>query len=140
MNSLYLTYDVYKGLGIISGAGLNSTWGFRPFAGARYGYRNRLLSVNMSSGFYLTQSNNSENKVAIQLRPKLRGGWLLHSSIQGLFNLDMDTKKHDRGALYGRLGVSYKAYSFGLATNLDWYGPKKVLKENYGVYISYAFR
>lgn len=139
MNSLYLTYNVYKGLGLISGAGLNSSWGFRPFAGARYGYGNKLFSVNVSSGFYLTQSNNSESKVAIQLRPHLTGNWSLLTSVQGMFNLDMDTRKHDRAAFYARLGTSYKAYGFGMATNLDWYGPKKVFKENYGVYISYAF-
>ena len=60
--------------------------------------------------------------------------------MQGLFNLDMDTKRHERGQLYGRLGVGYKAIGFGLATNLDWYGPNKVFKENYGFYVSYAFR
>lgn len=140
MNSLYLTYDVYKGLGIISGAGLNSTWGFRPFAGARYGYGDRVFSVNISSGFYLTQSNNSEIKVAVQFRPHIKDDWSLFTGIQALYNQDMDTNKHDRSAIYGRLGVNYKSIGFGLAANLDWYGPLEVSKENYGVFISYAFK
>lgn len=140
MNSLYLTYDLYKGLGLISGAGLNSSWGFRPFAGARYGIAYQAISANIFSGFYLTQSNNSETKVSVQFRPQLTGDWSLLTVIQGLYNHNMDTKKHDRGALYTRLGVGYKAVGFGFASNLDWYGPNKVLKENYGVFVSYAFR
>lgn len=140
MNSLYLTYDFYKGLGLIGGAGLNSNWGFRPFAGGRYGYGNKVFRINVSSGFYLTQTNNFENKMAVLFTPQLTQGWLLNMGVQALYNQDMDTNKHDRGALYGRIGVSHKAFGVGLATNLDWYGPNKVLKENYGVYVSYTFR
>lgn len=140
MNSLYLTYDVYQGLGLLAGAGINSSWGFRPFVGGRYGYRYRVLSVNMSTGFYLTQSNNSESKVAVQLTPQLSDDWSLFTGVQSMYNHNMDTKKHDRGAVYARLGLGYKAYSFGFAANLDWYGPNKVLKENYGLYLSYAFK
>lgn len=140
MNSLLLTYDVYSGLKLVAGAGINSTWGFRPFAGGQYGYGNKMFFVNVASGFYLTQSNNFESKAAMQLRPHISGDWSLYTGVQAMYNLDMDTKKHDRAALYGRLGVGYKAFGFGFATNLDWYGPNKTLKENYGVYLSYEFR
>lgn len=140
MNVLLLTYDIYKGLGVVGGAALNSKWGFRPFAGGMYSYGNRAFSTAFSSGFYLTESNNSESKGMVQYRHQLKDSWSLYTRLEGLFNLDMDTKKHDRGQLYGRLGVGYKAVGFGLATNLDWYGPNKVFKENYGIYVSYAFR
>ena len=140
MNVLLLTYDIYKGLGVVSGAALNSKWGFRPFAGGMYSYGNRAFSTAFSSGFYLTESNNFESKGMVQYRHPLKDNWSLYTRLEGLFNLDMDTKKHDRGQLYGRLGVGYKAVGFGFATNLDWYGPNKVFKENYGVYVSYAFR
>ena len=140
MNVLLLTYDIYKGLGVVSGAALNSEWGFRPFAGGMYVYSNKVFTTAISSGFYLTESNNSESKAMVQYRHPLTADWSINPRLQGLFNLDMDTKKHDRGQLYGRLGLGYKAVEFGFATNLDWYGPNKVFKENYGVYISYAFR
>ncbi len=140
MNVLLLTYDLYKGLGLISGAALNSKWGFRPFAGAMYTYGNKGFATAFSSGFYLTESNNSESKGMVQYRHPLKDNWSLYGRLEGLFNLDMDTKKHERGQMYGRLGVGYKAFGFGFATNLDWYGPNKVFKENYGVYVSYAFR
>lgn len=140
MNVLLLTYDIYKGLGVVSGAALNSQWGFRPFAGGMYVCGNKVFTTAISSGFYLAESNNFESKAMVQYRHPLKENWTLNTSLQGLFNLDMDTKKHDRGQLYGRLGVGYKAVGFGFATNLDWYGPNKVFKENYGVYVSYAFR
>ena len=140
MNVLLLTYDIYKGLGVVSGAALNSKWGFRPFAGGMYVYGNKAFTTAISSGFYLTESNNSESKAMVQYRHPLSNDWSLIARLQGLFNLDMDTKKQDRGQLYARLGVGYEASEFGFATNLDWYGPNKVFKENYGVYISCAFR
>ena len=140
MNVLLLTYDLYKGLGVVGGAALNSKWGFRPFAGGQYVYANKAFMGMISSGFYLVESHNSESRAILQYRHPLKGNWLLYSRLQGLLNIDMDTKKHDRGQLFGRLGVNYKAYGFGFATNLDWYGPKKILKENYGVFVSYAFR
>ena len=140
MNVLLFTYDIYKGLGAVGGAALNSKWGFRPFAGGQYVYANKAFMALLSSGFYLTESNNSESRGIIQYRHLLQGNWSLYTRLQGLFNLDMDTNKHERSSVYGRLGVNYKAYGFGFATNVDWYGPKKFLRENYGLYVSYAFR
>lgn len=140
MNVMLLSYDVYKGFGAIGGAALNSKWGFRPFAGGQYVYGNKRLMALVSSGFYLTESNNWENRAIIQYRYPIANNWSIYSRIKGLLNIDMDTKKHERGQLFGRLGVAYKAYGFGFATNLDWYGPKKFSRENYGVYVSYAFR
>lgn len=92
MNVLLLTYNLYKGLGVVSGAALNSKWGFRPFSGGMYTYGNKAFSTAFSSGFYLTESHNSESKGMVQYRHKLTGNWLLYSRLQGLFNLDMDTK------------------------------------------------
>ena len=140
MNVLLFTYDIVKGLGPVAGAALNSKWGFRPFAGGQYVYGSKSLMALFSSGFYLTESNNSESRGIIQYKHPLNGNWSLQTRLYGLFNLDMDTKKHDRSAVYGRLGLNYKAYGFGFGTNLDWYGPNKFLRENYGLYVSYAFR
>lgn len=140
MNFLFLSYEIYKGFGLASGAALNSQWGFRPFAGGQYVYANKTFSAMISSGFYLTESNNFETKVVVQYRPYLKGNWSLYSRVEGLFNQDMDTKKHDRSSIYGRLGLNYKTLGFGFATNYDQYGPFKVSKENYGVFISYAFK
>jgi hypothetical protein len=140
MNILLLSYDIYKGLGIVSGAALNSKWGFRPFAGGMYSYRNKGFFTTFSSGFYLTESNNFETKAVFQYRHSLKANWSLIYRVEGLYNQDMDTKKHDRAQLYGRLGVGYNEVGIGFATNLDWYGPSKVFKENYGVFVSYAFR
>lgn len=140
MNVLLFTYDIVKGLGPVGGAALNSKWGFRPFAGGQYVYGSKYLMAMLSSGFYLTESNNSESRGIIQYKHTLNGNWSLQTRLYGLFNLDMDTKKHERSAVYGRLGLNYKAYGFGFGTNLDWYGPAKFFRENYGLYLSYAFR
>jgi hypothetical protein len=140
MNVMFLSYEIYKGFGLISGAALNSYWGFRPFAGAKYFYANKTFLAMLSSGFYLTESNNFETRAVVQYRPHLKGNWALYTRVEGLYNEDMDTKKHDRSYIYARLGLNYKTVSFGFATDFDWYGPSKVSRENYGVFISVAFK
>lgn len=140
MNVLLFSYDIYKGLGVIGGAALNSHWGFRPFAGGQYSYANKIIFAMLSSGFYLTETQSFEAKAIVQYMPRLKGNWSLYTKIDGLFSEAMDVMKHDRSALYGRLGLSYKAFGFGLAVDFDWYGPSAMSRENYGLFIRYAFK
>lgn len=140
MNVLFLSYNLHKGFGLLAGFGLNSSWGFRPFAGGQYAYASKAFFAMVSSGFYLTESNNFESKVVIQFTPQIKESWSLYSRFEGLYNQDMNTNKHDRGVLYGRLGLNYKSVAFGLATNLDWYGPNKFSRENFGVFVRYSFK
>jgi len=140
MNVLFLSYNINKGFGLLAGFGLNSSWGFRPFAGGSYSYGSKSVVIALSSGFYLTESNNFESKVVLQYTPQIKESWSLYSRFEGLYNQDINTNKHDRGVLYGRLGVNYKSVAFGLAANLDWYGPNKFSRENFGVFVRYSFK
>lgn len=140
MNFLYLNYKIYKGFGLVGGAALNSHWGFRPFSGAMYSYANKTFFAMLLSGFYLTESHNFESKVIIQYKPHIKGKWSIYSRLEALYNQDMDTNKHDRSYLYGRFGLNHKNIGFGLATNYDRYGPFKASRENFGIFILYAFK
>jgi len=51
-----------------------------------------------------------------------------------------ESDHHDRSYIYGRIGLSYKKVGFGLGTNLDWYGPNKLRKDNYGIFVRYEFQ
>lgn len=139
MNVALINYEIMKGFGVVAGAALNSQWGFRPFSGLLYLYGNKEFTVMVMPGFYLTESQNFDSIGFVEYRPQIKNEWSLFSRLEGQYNLDMDTKKHDRSHIYGRLGISYKTFSFGFATNYDWYGPFKDKKENFGLFLRNAF-
>lgn len=140
VNAMLLTYEIYRGLGLASGVVLNSAWGFRPFAAPRYVYVNKNFLISLISGFYLTESNNFESIGVIEYRPHIKNELSLYTRVEGLYNEDMNTKKHDRSYLFGRMGLSYKTFGFGFAMNYDWYGPHGAEKENYGVFLRAVLR
>ena len=135
MNVMLINFDILKGFGIVSGAALNSHWGFRPYSGFKYLYGNQKFLVMVIPGFYLTESHNFETSGFIEYHPHLKNDWSIYSRLEGLYNIDMDTKKHERSYIYGRLGLKYKIFGFGIAGNCDWYGPFKDNKENIGVFL-----
>jgi hypothetical protein len=139
MNVALIKYDILKGFGLVGGAALNSHWGFRPYSGFQYIYANQQFMAMMMPGFYLTESHNFESVGFVEYRPHLKNAWSLFSHLEGLYNVDMNTKKHDRSFIYGRLGLSYKTFGFGFAANCDWYGPFKESKVNTGIFLRKVF-
>lgn len=140
MNVALLNFEVLKGLNVVAGAALHSAWGFRPFSGLQYQLSAGNFSATATSGFYLTESHNFENKGFIEYRPRLSENWSLLTRAEGQYNISMESERHDRSRIYARLGLTRKTIGFGLAANWDWYGPLKSSKENFGIFVRKAFR
>lgn len=140
MNVALFNFELVKGFGLVSGAAVNSHWGFRPFAGAQLHYANPRLVTMLIPGIYLTESHNIETVGFVEYRPSISKGWSLYSRLEGLYNADMDAKKHDRSYMYARLGLNRKSFSFGFGMNQDWYGPFKHKRENFGLFVRNMFR
>jgi len=140
MTPAFLSYKLGGGFGLTSGVAVNSNWGFRPFTGLQYVFANRKILALIVPGFYLKESHNFETLALIEFKPKFNNEWALYSRLQVLVSQNMEYDNHDRSYVYGRLGVSYKSVGFGLGTNLDWYGPAKISKENYGIFVRYEFQ
>ncbi|RKD88316.1 hypothetical protein [Mangrovibacterium diazotrophicum] len=138
INMAVLKYDVVKNVSVVGGALFNSNWGFRPYAGAQYGYHSRTFMGLLSSGFHLTETHNFESLAIVEYRPQIKDAWSLYTRAQGLYSHLTETGKHDRSFLYSRVGVSYKTLSFGAALNYDWYGngPMKIENHQLGIFIS----
>ena len=136
LNLTFLKYDIVKGLSILSGAAYSSHWGFRPYAGGQYAYHTKTFMCALISGVYLTESHNYEAIAMVEYRPEINKMWSLYSRVQGLYNQNSELGKHDRSHAYGRLGVSYKAFSFGGAFNYDCYGPMKIKDHQWGIFVS----
>ena len=135
LNIALLNYEIVKGFKVAAGIAANSTWGFRPMAGLQYIFANPKFLVVIMPSFYLTETHNFEPLVILEYKPKLKNNWSLYSRLQGLYSHNLSTNKHDRSYGNARLGVSYKKFGFGFATNLDWYGPMKIFKQNYGIFL-----
>ncbi len=136
INLAFLKYDVFKGISLVSGAMFNSHWGFRPYAGAQYGYHSKTFMGVINSGFHLTETQNFETLAIVEYRPPIKGAWSVYSRVQGLYSQNSEISKHDRSHFYARLGASYKTFSFGAAFNYDCYGPQKLTENQFGIFIS----
>lgn len=140
INLALLKFDVVKNVSLLSGALFNSQWGFRPYAGAQYGYHSRTFMGVVNSGFHLTETQNFESLAIVEYRPAIKGAWSLYTHVQGLYSYNSEIEKHDRSHFYARLGVSYKTFSFGGAYNYDCYGPHKIKNNQFGIFISTMLR
>nr|WP_321412335.1 hypothetical protein [uncultured Carboxylicivirga sp.] len=135
-NLAMLKYDVLKRFSVLSGAMFNSHWGFRPYAGAQYAYHSKIFMGFVNSGFHLTETKNFETIAMLEYRPVIKDQWSLYTRAQGMYSQNTVDSMHDRSHFYGRVGVSYKAFSFGAAYNYDCYGPNKITDNQFGVFIS----
>ena len=140
INLALLKFDVIKNVSVLSGALFNSNWGFRPYAGAQYGYHSKEFMGVVNSGFHLTETKNFETLAIVEYRPALKGPWSLYIRAQGLYSQISETGDHDRSHVYGRLGLSFKTFSFGLAYNYDCYSPMKIEEEQWGIFLSTVLR
>lgn len=136
INMALLKYDLFKDVSVLSGAVFNSQWGFRPYAGAQYGYHSRTFMGVLNSGFQLTETQNFETLAIVEYRPPLKGAWSLYTRAQGLYSQNTEIGKHDRSHFYARLGVSHNTFSFGCAYNYDCYGPTKLTENQFGIFVN----
>lgn len=138
VNLALLKYDVFKSVSVLSGALYNSHWGFRPYAGAQYAFHSKTFMGLLNSGFHLTETKNFETIAMAEYRPAISKDWSLYTRAQGMYSQNTLVDEHDRSYVYGRVGITYQAFSFGAALNYDWYGygPMKIEDHQWGVFFS----
>ncbi len=138
INLSVLKYDVFNNVSVLAGSLFNSHWGFRPYAGAQYAYHSKTFMGMLNSGFHLTETRNFETIAMLEYRPVIKKEWSLYSRVQGMYSQNTLIGEHDRSHMYGRLGVSYKTFTFGAALNYDWYGygAMKIEEGQLGLFVS----
>ena len=135
MNLALIKYDLIKHVSLLSGAIVNSQWGFRPYAGSQFSLFGKNFMGALITGTFLTETHNYEALAMAEYTPAIAGNWSLFTRVQGLYNQNSETGKHDRSHLYGRLGLSYNGFTFGGAVNFDWFGPEKIEERLFGVFV-----
>jgi hypothetical protein len=132
-------YDFYKGFGPTVGLSVNSVAGLSPTAGVQYVFVNREILLVFSPTIEISETNNIQGLIIGEYRPALSSKVDLFSRIQALYNYDTNNKFHQRSYIQLRLGAGIGKYQFGPALNLDYYGPEKVFKGNYGAFVRFNF-
>jgi hypothetical protein len=135
INNSQISFEIYKGFGISSGGNINKVTGLSPTLGLQYVFANPKWLFVVTPNLIFTTRNTASLLSILEYKPKLTDQLKVYSRVQGLYNHNIKSSAHERSYLQLRIGIEYKKYQFGLASNLDYFGPNRSFKENYGVFI-----
>lgn len=136
---LLVTYNIYKGFGLVGGATINSKFGYAPLLGTQHTFANReWLSVTVAS-LFLNSTKSIELLGIYEYKPAITPKLNMYSRLQFLYVHNTRADLHARSFLLLRSGLKVKALNFGLGANLDQYGPMKIFKPNYGLFLGWDF-
>jgi len=131
----HLTYTIVKGVNAEAGFFANPVDGIRPSAGLIYTYGNPEVFILANPRFDIAKNPNAELFALAEYKPKLTEKLNLYTKIQGLYCHNLGYDFHSRSYLWLRAGLTIKEFSFGLAGNIDFYGPAKHNENNLGIFL-----
>lgn len=132
------TYKLLKGLDAIAGFHYANSTNLRPTVGLLYAYAKKDFSIIVKPRVDLVKDAVAEGMFITEYRPVLKADYRLYTRLQSLYGLKTSSGDHARSYIYGRLGVSFKEFSVGLASSFDWFGPQKGFQSNYGGFLTVA--
>ena len=129
-----LTYEIAKGLKLAGGFHITPVKGMRPIAGLIYTKANRTWLFVANSRIDFSNDTSIEGLVLVEYKPEINKDWNFYSRLQALYEHSTAIGKQTRSYLMARAGISYKEFTFGLGTNIDYYGPAKHNENSFGVF------
>ena len=135
LSSTALYYNIFKGIAVNTGATFNAAEGIKPFIGLQYFYASKTIMILYLPSYYYLEDRKLSNLVMLEYKPKISRKWSVYSRLQGFYAHNVETNSHARSYIYARAGLTYSNYTFGLGINSDWYGQKKLAKDNYGLFM-----
>jgi hypothetical protein len=139
INTSQVSYLLAKGFGVSTGISMNAESGFNPTAGMQYVFANKLVLIVLAPSILLSRDHNVQTVSVIEYKPSFKDNWGGYSKIQAFYSHNIDKGYHQRSYLVARLGLSYQSIDFGVGANWDWYGSNRLSKQNYGLFLLYAF-
>lgn len=136
MNQIHLTYQFGKGFQLLTGTHFTPVSGLRPNAAIMYTYVSKSWLISIMPRIDLSKNATWEGFAMLEYTPQLSENWKLYTRAQGVYCAVLDNGDHARSYLKLRAGVVYKEFRFGLGANFDTYGPERVSKENYGIFLA----
>jgi hypothetical protein len=134
-----VNYNFYKDFSLVAGTTINNVVGFSPVLGAQHSFANKeWLAVTIAS-LFLNSSKNAELFGIYEYKPKISPKINLYTRLQFMYVHGIQQNHHARSFLQLRSGFKINALSFGLGANWDQYGPEKIFRPNYGLFVGWAF-
>ncbi|MBE9586231.1 hypothetical protein IM792_17385 [Mucilaginibacter sp. JRF] len=130
-------YDVAKGVSV-GGGGYITNDGFMPQLAIAYSYNAGDISFTAFGSYEPVKSPNSELFVLVSYSPPLNksGSWRLFTQLIGSYNFSYDRDfRYNFANQYLRLGLSRKAWQFGLAADLVQVSGTGSLPTNGGLFL-----
>ncbi|MCU7551810.1 hypothetical protein OCK74_22005 [Chitinophagaceae bacterium LB-8] len=136
MTQASITYDLVNRLRLNGGFHLSSATGIRPTAGLIYSFANPDWLLIFYPRIDISKDANVEGLALVEYKPTINEKWRFYSRLQGLYAHTMSIDKHSRSYVVARAGVTYKEFTFGVGTNIDYYGPMKHNENSFGGFLS----
>lgn len=137
MTQSSLTYEILKGLKVATGFHVTPVKGMRPIAGLVYSRANPTWLLVANSRIDFSKDTNVEGMVLVEYKPRINDEWRVYSRLQGLYEYSTVINMQTRSYLMARAGLSYREFSFGIGSNIDYYGPEKHKESSVGAFVSF---
>lgn len=124
--------ETFKNLRIAGGVAY-SKGGFNPTAGLQYVYSGKTLVFLCAPRVNIETDPSYDLMTIVQYKPAINDKIKLFTRVQmlNLFNSGGNIKSYQ----WMRLGLEVKGFQFGLAANLDEYGPNTGVESNFGLFL-----
>lgn len=83
----------------------------------------------------VSKNPNAELFGIAEYKPVLTSQFNLYTKVQALYTQNLGLDIHSRSYVMLRAGLTFKEFSFGVAGNIDFYGPNKINKNNVGAFL-----
>lgn len=137
MTQASLTYELVKGLKLAGGFHVTPVKGMRPIAGLIYTKANPTWLLVANSRIDFSKDTNVEGMFLVEYKPKINDKWRFYSRLQALYEYSIVIDMQTRSYVMARAGLSYKEITFGIGTNIDYYGPEKHNENSLGGFLSF---
>lgn len=135
-----LSYTFKKGVGAMAGIDINSVSGFSPIVGPQHNFSSKKILAITVLSFFLNGDSDIKLFGLYEYKPPINDRWALYSRLQFIYNHGIKENSHNVSYLYLRAGLKRKSFIFGVGANVDWSGPNKDFRENYGGFVRWEFR
>lgn len=135
-----LGYNIKNGLGAMVGIDMNSVAGFSPIIGPQHNFANKKILAITVISFFLNGDNDLKVFGLYEYKPPINEQWAFYSRFQFIYNHGIKENTHNVSYIYLRAGLKRKSFIFGVGANVDWLGPNKDFRENYGGFVRWEFR
>jgi hypothetical protein len=125
-------YEIIKNLRITGGVAY-SKGGFDPTAGLQYVYSGKKFLFLFAPRVNIESDPSYDMMTILQYKPLINDHLKLFTRVQmlNLFSADGNIRSYQ----WMRIGLETKGIQFGLAANLDEYGPNPSVESNFGVFL-----